>query len=63
MMKIAAGVLAVMFSFPVFAKSPDCTDPEHWPAMIAYGDLKNAGIIDSNTLDLGKTRVKFICAS
>lgn len=57
MMKRAAGLLAVMFSFPVFAKNPDCTGVENWPAMIAYGELKNAGIIDSHTLDLDKTRV------
>ena len=59
-MKIIPGLLAVpilVFSFPVFAKSPDCTSVEAWPASMAYVELKNAGIIESDTLDLDKTKV------
>ena len=59
-MKIILGLLAVpilIFSFPVFAKSPDCTDSGAWPASMAYAELKNAEIIDSDTLDFEKTRV------
>ena len=58
-MKIISGLLAVsilVLSFPVFAKSPDCTGPERWPSSMAFVYLKNAEIIDSDTLDFDKTR-------
>ena len=59
-MKIISGLLAVsilVLSFPVFAKSPDCTGPERWPSSMAFVYLKNAEIIDSDTLDFDKPRV------
>ena len=58
-MKIISGLLAVsilVLSFPVFAKNPDCTGPERWPSSMAFVYLKNAEIIDSDTLDFDKTR-------
>ena len=40
-----------------YGKSPDCTHPDAWPAGMAFAQLKNAGVLDSDTLDFTKTKV------
>ncbi len=57
MMKLAAGLLAVMFSFPVFAKSPDCTGVERWPANLVESAVVDSGFADRDALDYNKTKV------
>ena len=37
-------------------KQPDCTDPESWPAGMAYVYLKNSGLAGPGTLDFTKTK-------
>ena len=36
------------------AKTPDCTGPEHWPASMAYAQLKNAGVLSSDTVNFDR---------
>ena len=57
-MKIIPGLLTVsilVFSFPVFAKDPDCNGPEQWPTSIAFGEIMDIGLIHRDTLDFDKT--------
>jgi hypothetical protein len=49
--------LLCMVSMRAFAKSPDCTNPEAWPAGMAFTQLKNAGVVDNDILDFTKTKV------
>lgn len=46
-----------LFCLPAMAKDPDCTGPDAWPASMAYTELKNAGLLDPDTLDFDKTEV------
>ena len=39
------------------ASVPNCSGTESWPAGNAYAQLKNAGILESETTDFTKTRV------
>jgi hypothetical protein len=39
------------------AKDPDCTNPEAWPAGMAFTHLKNTGVVDNDALDFKKTKV------
>lgn len=56
-MKILLGLAVLIFTCPLYAKAPDCTDAGAWPASMAYSQLKNAQIIDSYTLNFDKTKV------
>lgn len=59
-MKIIPGLLAVpilVFSFPVFAKSPDCTGVERWPANLVESAVVDSGFADRDMLDYNKTKV------
>ena len=56
-MKISLGLAISVFAVPLYAKDPDCTDPGAWPAGMAYSQLKNAQIVNSSTLNFGKTKV------
>ncbi len=59
-MKIMPGLLAVpilVFSFPVFAKSPDCTGVERWPAQLVENAVVDSGFADRDMLDYSKTKV------
>lgn len=49
--------LLCMASMRAFAKSPDCTSPDAWPAGMAFTQLKNAGVVDNDILDFTKTKV------
>ena len=57
MMTVTADLLAVMFSFPVSAKSSDCTDPEYWPADLVEGAVVDSGFASRDELDYSKTKV------
>jgi hypothetical protein len=50
--------LFATFSICAFAKVPDCTNPDAWPAGMAFTHLKNAGIVDNDVVDFKKTQVK-----
>ena len=39
------------------AQSPDCTRVDGWVAGMAFVHLKNAGLIDNNSVDFQKTKV------
>ena len=39
------------------AEVPDCTDPDTWPAAMAFTYLKNANLTDADHLDFTKTKV------
>ncbi len=59
-MKILPGLLAVyilVFSFPVFAKSPDCAGPNNWHAEMAESEIVGSGLTNRDELDYGKTKV------
>lgn len=47
----------VLVPIAAVGKTPDCTNPESWPAGITFTYLKNAGLIASDTLDFKKTTV------
>lgn len=61
---VIAGALAVSFallaaalvvSFTRSDEHPDCTYSDAWPEAMAYGQLKNAGLLGSYTTDFDKT--------
>jgi hypothetical protein len=47
----ACGLLPLL----ALAKDPDCTHRDAWPSGMAFTHLKNAGLIDSDLLDVSKT--------
>ncbi len=47
-----------LFCVTAEAKDPDCTNPNAWPASIAYVELKNAGIL---TPEPGRLRQDTSC--
>lgn len=54
--------LAILFGLAVvptlaLARTPDCTNPDAWPAGMTFTHLKNAGVINNDTLDFKKTKV------
>lgn len=51
-----AALLLALSSFPAFAEDPDCSGVKRWATTMAYVNLKNAGITDSNKLDFTKTK-------
>jgi hypothetical protein len=48
----------LFFSSSLFAKEPDCSRGNQWPANMALVHLKNAGMTDSPKIDFEKTVVK-----
>jgi hypothetical protein len=55
-MAIFATIVVVMLN-SAYAKNPDCTGTERWPASMAFVHLKNAGMTDNYRIDFSKTRV------
>lgn len=55
-------VILAMFSTWLYAKAPDCTNPDSWPAGMAFAQLKNAGVLDHDVIDIKKTEVKRIAS-
>jgi hypothetical protein len=49
-------ILAVT-SFWVSARAPDCSNPDAWPAAMAFTHLKNDGVLNNDDLDFKKTLV------
>lgn len=54
---LLAGLFAAVALNAHAVKSPDCTGVDRWPASMAFAQLKNAGIVTADSLDLSKTRV------
>lgn len=54
-----AFLLILLLTLPssVLAAPPDCGGPNNWAANMAYGYLKNAGLVRNDTTDFSKTRV------
>lgn len=50
-------VLLMALSTIAFAKIPNCTRPDGWPAGMAFTHLKNAGALDNSGLDFSETKV------
>lgn len=55
---IPALVALAACSTLLHAKAPDCTNPNAWPAGMAFTHLKNSGIVDHDSVDIRKTEVK-----
>lgn len=58
-MKILAMLIIILslMGARAYAKEPDCTGSERWPASMAFTQLKNAGITNNEKLDFAKTIV------
>jgi hypothetical protein len=49
--------MAVMVNAPAAPlQHPDCSGIERWPTRMAYQQLKNAGIVNSEQIDFSKTK-------
>jgi hypothetical protein len=55
--QLAILLMLAATSFWVSAKTPDCTNPDSWPAAMAFTHLKNDGVVNNDELDFKKTRV------
>lgn len=53
----ASLIISVLTTALGYAKSPDCTGPNRYPASVAFVYLKNAGITTNNKVDFDKTKV------
>lgn len=53
----ASLIISVLTTSLAYAKSPDCTGPNRYPASVAFVYLKNAGITDNYKVDFDKTKV------
>jgi hypothetical protein len=66
MMRAAYVALAVcLLALPLAraaGRGPICTDPEAWPAGMAYGHLKNAGALTPESTDFSKTRAELVAS-
>lgn len=53
-------LLLAIFGAPsqLLAKTPDCAGVERWATQMAFVHLKNAGIINNDTIDLAKTKTE-----
>ena len=49
-------LLAVAGPWHSKVRQPDCTGADSWPSAMAYGQLKNAGLLGSDTTDFKKTK-------
>ena len=57
-MKLLIGlVLLLAFPLVTHASSPKCDGKNNWAANMAFGHLKNAGLVQSETTDFAKTKV------
>lgn len=55
--QIALAGLLLGLCTAAYAKDPDCTHPDAWPGGMAFVYLKNAGVIDNDSLDVTKTKI------
>ena len=53
----AAAALLLVACMHAIAKTPDCTQPDAWPGGMAFTRLKNAGVLNNDSLDFTKTKV------
>lgn len=56
---LAAAVAAAFSLWPLTAaaeRTPDYTDPGRWPTMMAFVNLKNAGLTDNAKVDFNRTK-------
>lgn len=57
MKKLHVGIITlVLVSSPALAKEPNCYGVDRWAEGIAYGALKNEGLIDPEKIDFSKTK-------
>lgn len=54
---LVAVVVVALIPRSTFAAAPNCSGTEGWPAGMAFTHMKNAGILDNETIDFTKTRV------
>ena len=54
---LAAAFFVAFIPQSTFASVPNCAGTNSWPSGNAYAQLKNAGILESETTDFTKTRV------
>lgn len=52
----------LLLSSSVMAKNPDCSHPDSWPGSMAFATLKNAGLVDNDTVDFKKTQVVYLAS-
>lgn len=50
-------VVVVVFPTIAFTKTPNCTHPDAWPSGVAFTYLKNAGLVNNQSIDFKKTEV------
>ena len=48
--------LSMLYSSLVWAGTPDCSGTERWPTSMAFGYLKDAGVINNESTDFEKTK-------
>lgn len=61
-MKRLIVALLVSVAFPSLANDPACNGVNNWAAMMAFAQLKNAGITNNDNINFGLTRVKRIAS-
>lgn len=47
----------ILFPLAAYASHPKCDGPENWAASMAFTHLKNAGMLDNETVDFASTKV------
>lgn len=55
--KLVLTLAAYFFSSLAIASTPDCANKDSWPSAMTFVHLKNSGFIDSNSIDVDKTKV------
>ena len=55
--QLAILLMLAVTSFWVSSKTPDCTNPNAWPAAMAFTHLKNDGVVNNDAFDFKKTLV------
>ena len=50
----------ITFTVTSYAASPNCSGVDNWAARMSFVHLKNAGFLNSQNIDLKKTKVELI---
>ena len=58
----ALAVIIALSTTSAFAKDPDCSGPNHWPAAMVFGAMKNAKIVTNDQIDFSRTRATRIAS-
>lgn len=62
MRSFVVAFLLVLVTGSSVAKTPACSGPNNWAAAMAHGYLKNANLLNNESIDFSKTKVVLLAS-